>query len=195
MKVHLILLFAFSTMSLASNAQKSELPYQHIPDFPDEYTANNVAARTIDGLGFRYYWATKDLREEDLAYKPSEDGRTTEETLIHIYNLTITIMNAPESKVNSYPEVDMTFEELRTATLLNIEKASNLLKGDKDGSMGEYKIVFQRGDNLTEYPFWNMLNGPLADAIYHTGQIVAFRRASGNPIAKGVRMFSGEGPN
>lgn len=190
--------FIMATPAQAQNENKnqvsteSELPYHQIPDYPDEFTANNVAARMIDGLGYRYYWVTKDLREEDLEYRISEDSRTSRETLDHIYGLTRTIMHAPESKVNTYPKEEMTFDELRKKTLENIAKTSNLLKEGKNGDMEEYKMIFQRGDNTTEYPFWNMINGPIADAIYHTGQIVAFRRASGNPIQKGVRMLTGK---
>ncbi len=186
-----ILLIVLS-MTLQSNAQENTLPYHQIPDHPAEYTANNVAARMVDGLGFRYYWVTKDLREEDLAYKPSEEARTTRETLDHIYGLTRTIMHAPQSKINSSPQEELSFEELRKSTLENIALASKLLKEGKEGDMDGYKIIFKRGDNTTEYPFWNMINGPIADAIYHAGQVVAFRRASGNPIQKGVRMLTGK---
>ena len=177
-----------------SNAQdqKSDLPYYQIPDYPEEYNANNVAARMLDGLGYRYYWATEGLREEDLAYRPSEDSRTTGETLQHIYGLSRTIMTAPQSKVNTYPREDLTFEETRKRTLENIQLASRLLKEGKEGDMDNYKMIFQRGDNTTEYPFWNMINGPIADAIYHTGQVVAYRRASGNPIPPGVRVLTGK---
>lgn len=186
-----ILLIVLS-MTFQSNAQENPLPYHQIPDYPAEYTASNVAARMVDGLGFRYYWATKDLRKEDLAYKPSEEARTTRQTLDHIYGLTITIMHAPQSKINSSPQEELSFEELRKSTLENIALASKLLKEGKEGDIDGYKIIFKRGDNTTEYPFWNMINGPIADAIYHVGQVVAFRRASGNPIQKGVRMLTGK---
>ena len=46
----------------------------------------------IDGLGFRYYWATHGLRPEDLNYKPSETNRTIEETIDHIYNLSLSFI-------------------------------------------------------------------------------------------------------
>ena len=59
----------------------SDLPYRTIPDYPEEFTANTVATRLIDGLGFRYYWGTEGLRDEDLSFKPSEDARTSIETL------------------------------------------------------------------------------------------------------------------
>ena len=44
----------------------SKLPYYEIPDYPETYTAGSVAARMLDGLGFRYYWATEGLNEDDL---------------------------------------------------------------------------------------------------------------------------------
>lgn len=189
--LHTLLIFVF-IMTIQANAQNQELPYHQIPDYPAEYTANNIAARMVDGLGFRYYWATKDLRAEDLKYKPSEDGRTTRETMDHIYGLSRTIMHAPQSKVNTYAKEELTFEELRKRTLENIALTSKLLKEGKEGDMDGYLMIFQREGGNIEYPFWNMVNGPIEDAIYHTGQIVAFRRASGNPIQKGVRMLTGK---
>jgi len=41
-------------------------------------------------------------------------------------------------------------------------------------------------------PFWNLINGPFSDIIYHTGQVVAFRRITGNPINPGVNVFVGQ---
>ena len=70
-------------------------PYYHeIPPYPTSYTAANVAARMVDGLGFRYYWATEGLTETDLSYKPSQEARTTLETLEHILGLTTVLNNA-----------------------------------------------------------------------------------------------------
>lgn len=194
--MHMKLLSTFiliiSIMTNPLNAQDQQLPYHQIPEYPAEYNANNVAARLLDGLGYRYYWGTKDLREEDMSYRPSEDSRTIRETLDHIYGLSGTIVNAPLKKVNKYIEEDLSFEQLRRRTLENIAEASRLLKEDKDGTLDSYMIIFQRGESTTEYPFWNMINGPIADAIYHTGQVVAYRRAAGNPIQKGVRMLTGK---
>ena len=54
--------------SILMNAQnKNELPYAQIPEAPNEYTVGGVVSRMIDGLGFRYYWATEGLRSEDLS--------------------------------------------------------------------------------------------------------------------------------
>ena len=58
--------------------------------------------------------------------------------------------------------------------------------------LGLLKIKFNRGGAYSEFPVWNLINGPISDAIYHVGQIVSFRRTSGNPIEKGVNVFLGE---
>ena len=74
-------------MIRAQDKNQEQLPYYEIPEHSEEYTAGTVAARVVDGLGFRYYWATKGLRDEDLNFKPSEDARTSKETIDHIYGL------------------------------------------------------------------------------------------------------------
>ncbi|MBN4085287.1 hypothetical protein JYT89_02990, partial [Flavobacteriaceae bacterium AH-315-B10] len=151
----------------AQNKMEEKLPYYEIPEYSKEYTAGTVAARMVDGLGFRYYWATEGLRDEDLAYKPSEDGRTTAETIDHIYGLTKVIVNSALNKPNTrVEEPEMTFAEKRKKTLENIKIAADILRVSKDVS--KFKTIF--GNN--EYPFWNQINGPIADAIWHCGQVI-----------------------
>ena len=73
------LLFMFiifiSTTIKAQDVKTIDLPYYQIPDAPEKFTAGNVAARVIDGLGFRYYWATEGLRDVDLTYKPNDSAQ------------------------------------------------------------------------------------------------------------------------
>lgn len=185
--------FVFSFFLL--QAQTDDMPhYYEIPEAPNAYSAEAVTARMMDGLGYRYYWATKDLREEDLSYKPSEDSRTSGETIQHILGLSEMILNAVQNQPNIRPRewAEMTFAEKRKQTLSNIKAASDNLRKAQTGTIDKSKIIFQRGDHTTEFPLWNLYNGPLADAIYHTGQIVAYRRASGNPIDAGVNVFLGK---
>lgn len=171
-----------------------ELPYYQIPPYPETYNSGTVAARIIDGLGFRYYWATEGLRDEDLKFKPSEEARTSKETLDHIYGLSRLIVNAASKKANEPrpDEKDMTFEQTRAKTLQNLKKASDLLKDSGGNDMTELNIIYKRGENTTEFPFWNVINGPIADAIWHVGQIVSFRRSSGNPFNSKVSVFNGK---
>lgn len=173
-------------------AQNQPLPYHSIPQYPEDYTAGTVAARTLDGLGFRFYWATDGLRDEDLAYQPGEEARTTLQTIEHIYQMSFMILNVTTHTVNAAGQAPQaSFADMRKKTLENLQAASQRLLTLSDHEVSGLKVLFQRGDSTTELPFWNMLNGPIADCLWHTGQIVSFRRASGNPFNSNVNVFTG----
>ncbi len=171
-------------MSIQVNAQK--LPYYEIPEASKEFTAGSVASRMIDGLGFRYYWATEGLTEKDLNFKPTPEARTSGETIDHILGLSQVILNAALNKPNGGKQPEMTFKQKREKTLQNLKEASEILRDQKD--LSEFKVIF--GEN--KYPFWNAINGPIADAMWHVGQVVSFRRSSGNPFPKGISVFTGK---
>ena len=181
-----------STSIIAQSDMK--LPYDEIPAYPDKYTAETVVARMIDGLGFRYYWATEGLRPEDLSFKPSAEARTTEETIDHIYGLTKVIVNAMAQMPNdrSVEEPEYSYEEKRKLTLNNLKKASDILMASKEGSLKGYILIFKSKNGQSEYPFWNNINGPIEDAVWHVGQVVTHRRSSGNPFNSKVSVFSGK---
>lgn len=169
------------------------LPYESIPDYPESYTATNVTSRLIDGLGFRYRWATESLTVDDLNYKPDSTARTSLETMEHILGLSNSIVNAVLQKPNVRPSTkeELTWEEMRLKTLTNFQQASQILLKSTDEDLKKYEIVFSRGDKSSAYPFWHQYNGFIADALWHVGQVVSFRRASGNPIDNRVSVFSG----
>jgi hypothetical protein len=52
----IIMIILFAVTSINS---QGKLPYREIPMMKESYTAQNTVARMIDGLGFRYYWATE----------------------------------------------------------------------------------------------------------------------------------------
>ncbi|MGD1840201.1 MAG: hypothetical protein ACFB0B_04795 [Thermonemataceae bacterium] len=168
-----------------------KLPYRQIPATPDTYTPGNVAARMIDALGFRYYWATEGLRAEDFDYKPSTNARTTRETLDHIDGLVIYINNAVKKQTNFRKTKEKTlFSVQRKQTLLLLKEASDLLRQSSAEEIENFTMIFDGREKA--YPFWNILNGPVADALWHVGQVVTFRRASGNPIDSQVNMLLGK---
>ena len=171
-----------------------DLPFKEIPAYPSSYSAGNVVVRMIDGLGYRYYWATDGLTPKDLQYRPSEDGRTALETLRHLYGLSETIRNAArnEPNIRPYSIPDHSFGMLRKLTLENLKEASTLLQDKTGKTLENLTITYQREDRRSDFSFWHMLNGPLSDALYHTGQIVVFRRASGNPMHPKVNVFTGK---
>jgi uncharacterized damage-inducible protein DinB len=195
--INLFFIIVFQVMGqngkLTNSVINEDLPYYRIPEETGSYSAGTVAARVIDGLGFRYYWATEGLLEKDLEFKPSEMARTTAETIEHIYGLSRTILNTLDQ--NSIHETNqgqsLSFTEIRKNTLENFKKSSEILKATSDQDIGNFKIIMKRGGNSIEFPFWNLLNGQISDAIYHTGQVVSFRRSSGNPIHPGISVFTG----
>ena len=180
----------FLLMTFSMNAQNNPLPYEQIPEPAKTYTAGSVVSRMIDGLGFRYYWATEGLTEKDLNYKPNEEARTTEQTIDHILGLSQTVINAVLGVPNEGPQPEMTFEEKRKKTLENLQKASEIFKKETD--LSKFSMVFKRGEKTTEYEFWYQINGPISDALWHVGQVVSFRRSSGNPFPKGVSVLQGK---
>lgn len=188
--VIIVLNFLVASTAMA----QTELPYREIPDYPAAFTAGTVAARVVDGLGFRYYWATEGLRPEDLAFQANKDGRTTLETVQHIYELTLSIANSTKNAVNdaTIAKPKLTFEELRKATLDNIREASERLKKASDADVSAMKVIFKNAQGTREFPFWNELNGPIADALWHTGQVVTYRRGSGNPYNDKASVFTGK---
>ena len=46
---------------------------------------------------------------------------------------------------------------------------------------------------IRELPFWHIVNGPVADALTHVGQINSFRRLAGNPTPE-ANVFRGLPP-
>ena len=170
------------------------LPYAEIPNYPAQYTAENVIARLIDGIGFRFYWATEGLRPEDLAFRPTKESRTSEETIDHIMGLSTVVLNAVRNEVNTRSGEEtspLTFDTKRQKTLNNLKMASDILKSGKQ-KLEDSKMIFKNGDKSTEYPFWNEINGPISDALWHIGQVVTFRRSSGNPFNSKVSVLSGK---
>ena len=190
MKTLLTLSFIFLVTIMAYS--QNDLPYYEIPEAPKEFTEGTVASRMVDGLGFRYYWATEGLTEENLKFKPSEDARNMFDTVDHIFILSIMTLSAVEGTEMDFPEEgSLTFAEIRKQTLENFKKISDILKSSTDLSKFVMKIE-RRGGVVEEYPFWNQLNGPIADAIWHCGQLVSFRRSAGNPLPKGPSFLTGK---
>ena len=189
-KLFLLLIFTQLTYSQS----EMELPYYEIPEYPETYSSANIMSRMIDGLGFRFYWATEGLVKSDLEYKISKDSRSTIETITHIHSLSVMILNAVLIKPNDYESAaELDYETLRKNTLLNIKRSSEIIS--KTNNLSKLKIIFNRNNGKSEYPLWNLINGPIEDAIWHSGQVVAFRRASGNPINSKISVFTGKVKN
>lgn len=190
-KMIFLMVLCFCIAAYAQDATDTSSYYKEIPSAPKEYTSEAIVARMIDGLGFRYYWATKGLRQSDLNYVPSSGARSLEETLEHIYGLSRTIVNSAKQVPTDFTleQPKMTFAETRNATLENFRMASALFLESKD--ISKHTIIFKRNSGSSEFPFWNHINGPIEDAVWHAGQVVLLRRSAGNPINPKVNVFLG----
>ena len=183
-------ILALSLNFLQMNSQEN-LPFYEIPNYPESYSQAEIVGRMIDGLGFRYYWATEGLTEKDLNFRLPNDSRSSIEIVVHIYDLSNMILNtALNLPIEKKSTEGMGFKEIREKTLFNLKEASDIFKRTKN--FNDHTILFLRNSEKVEYPFWNQLNGPIEDAVWHSGQIVAFRRASGNPISKKISVFTGK---
>ena len=180
----IIMIILFAVTSINS---QGKLPYREIPMMEESYTAQNTVARMIDGLGFRYYWATEDLRAKDLAYQPKGEGRDCEQTVNHLYDLSNMMLRLTKTDFKQEMEKEkMTFAEMRRQTLLNFQAFSDRIQSSKE--LSEFTI--RKAGEIT-VPFLNIINGPISDVIWHAGQVSSFRRSSGNPINSKANHFSG----
>ena len=184
------LIVILTIISINVSAQNDNLPFKELGAYAEEFSPNNIVARMIEGLGYRFYWATESLTEKDLKYKPSEESRSSLQTLEHIYGLSVFILYTFEGKEYDFSQDEMTFTELRNGTLKNLKIVYDMLNENSDISQMQVRLNLN-GQSLA-FPFWNAINGPISDSLWHTGQIVSFRRASGNPINPKVNVFIGK---
>ena len=193
MRTLIILFFLINTFTMAQEKNSSELPFKSIPEDATSYVASNILVRMIEGAGYRFYWATESLTSDDLKFKPSESGQSIWVTLEHIYGLSDIIRNTSMNTVSVRLPADTPtdWSTLRMKTLRYLEDAAKHLKNKSPEELAALEIVFDRGGKQSTFPLWNMINGPISDIIYHTGQIVSFRRTNGNPLSKGVNVFIG----
>jgi hypothetical protein len=181
-----ILVLLFSIICHTQEISEDKLPYDEMPDYSEKFTAGTMAARMVDALGFRYYWASDSLTEKDLVYKANAEGRSAEETIPHIYDLSKIILNSTLKQPNSKDKEELSYADMRFKTLNNLKTSADILRVSDD--ISQYKIIF----GAQEIPFWNQVNGPIADSIWHCGQLVIYRRTTGNPINPKVNHFSGK---
>ena len=165
--------------------RNQELPFEDISKTPIELTATNTLLRLVEGLAFRYRWATENLSEENIKFRPHPTSMSIEELNSHIFDLvdsTFRVFGGEKQNkesLNSFPQI-------RMKSLLVLENLSEKLKKMSDEDLSEIEKITSR-----KLPFWYWINGPLADALTHVGQITSWRRIADNPQLKGVNVFIG----
>ena len=165
--------------------RNKKLPFEDISKTPTEITAINTLLRVVEGLGFRYRWATENLSEDNIKFRPHPTSMNIEELNAHIFDLinsTFRVFGGEKQNIDSLNS----FQQIRKKSLFILEDLSERLKKMKDEDLAEMEKSTSR-----KLPFWYWINGPLADALTHIGQINSWRRIAGNPQVKGVNVFIG----
>ncbi|WP_373072306.1 DinB family protein [Zeaxanthinibacter enoshimensis] len=191
----IILIISFQHLN-GQEITRVHMTYEKLPDRGSEYTAGSVLARMIDGLGFRYYWATEGLGNKEYEYRAGEELRSIQELMRHIYDLSEVIIATARKEVvdrSGKTALGISPPEMRSITLERLRESADLLAGIDNFS--DYPLRFQGKNSSSEFSFLHLINGPVSDAIWHTGQIVMLRRAAGNPIPPGVNVFLGTSSN
>lgn len=150
--------------------------FKELPKPPETIEATSVMMRLIDGIVFRFYNATDNLREIDHSFRPAEDCMSVNELLHHIETLAYWVRNSFTEKKIDLNFDQRTFNDMRLSILNTFNEIKNHLDAMESSKLKDITI--------RDYPFWNMINGPLADTLTHIGQINTYRRLNGNPAGK-----------
>ena len=163
-------------------------PYQSLPTPPTSISEGNIIARFVDGIGFRYRVATEGFTQNEIDFCPIEGSMNMMQLVDHIYNLIAWTGDAFKLDFTKKHSISK-FEDYRLETLFLCQQLSHHLKTLTNEEISSVSIYLKRAD--THYPFWYLINGPLADILTHIGQINSWRRISGNPVPK-ISSFTGE---
>ena len=106
----------------------------------------------------------------------------------HIYDL-VTTSNRILGGENQGKIEKKSITQTRESTLILIAKLSTHLKLMTDIDLINLELQNKYTDR--QFPLMYLLNGQLADALTHVGQITSWRRISGNPQPEGVNVFLG----
>jgi hypothetical protein len=163
-----------------------ELPYTKIPEPPKTMSATTVLIRLIDGIGFRYRWATEGLKEIDMNFQPCGTSMTVQELLAHIHGL-LMISESYLTDKDLVKIEPVKLDERRRLTLDTVLRIRESLLESDDGYLADrmYKVPW----SSEELPVWYVINGPLSDVLTHIGQIASWRRINENPIKKASVFF------
>jgi hypothetical protein len=149
--------------------------FRSVAEYPPRQDANGVLIRLIDGLGYRFYWATEGLTPDDLAFSPGGGCMTIGELVGHVWGLAhwvhLNIFGEGPGAPRAEDPEDQRDQIL--GMLFAIRTYARTINGE---------ALFDL--QIDGHPFWHIINGPLSDALTHTGQITAFRRLNGNVVPK-----------
>ncbi len=156
--------------------------FYEIPDYPESVSGTSVLVRLLDGLGFRFRWSTEGLSDDDYKFRPAPDCMSIEELVRHVWSLVNWVCQSMQlKKFGKHDDIRLVRRSVLEIT--HALREALISKSDE-----ELAVV-----QIRERPFWHIVNGPIADALTHVGQINSFRRLAGNPTPK-ANVFRGLPP-
>lgn len=157
----------------------------------EPYLPGSLLSILVDGLAYRYYWATQAIRRSDMNFKATADARSIEELMAHILDLSEGVRNTIQGQViqGQLQREKQSYTQVRNRTFENLKLISQFLLGKQNTELSSVNLALDLGDRMEVYGLEAILVGPLTDMGYHIGQIVYLRRCAGNPIARGVNPF------
>jgi hypothetical protein len=161
-----------------------------IPPAPEKVDGKAVLARVVEGLAFRFFWATEGLRAEDYEFRPGPSSMSTKELLKHLLHLSFMVKQCVENASERDKNTSDDPEVLRSTTLEVLRGIRENLLALSDSTLERHVVLKSDGSS---WPVWHIMNGPLADALTHVGQLNAWRRLNGNPVPE-ANVFAGTPP-
>jgi hypothetical protein len=148
--------------------------FRTIESYPERQDAVGIVLRLIDGLGYRFYWATEGLSAGDYAYSPGAGCQTIGGLVGHVWGLVNWVHATVVGEGAPQRPADLDEQRLHVLAVLAAMRAHLAV-------LDEAALFALQIDG---HPFWHVLNGPLSDALTHVGQIASFRRLHGNPVPR-----------
>jgi hypothetical protein len=146
----------------------TQLPYISKPAYPKKNNAGIVMAKMIDELGYKYYWATDRLLNDEIR-KTFNSSNLPRLLLKGVYQMSENIIKSTsENKMR--PELkpeEMSFEDFRKYTLLNLKEASSIIIKNAEAPI---------------FSNWNLLIKSIAFSDAYCDQIILFRENIGKPF-------------
>lgn len=159
-----------------------------IPHNPDSFTGASVMAKLVDTVSVRYQLAIQGLTQDDKDFRVTPESMSMLETQKHIFLLMRWIAKSVDAPIEKAAR-HKNFDDFKEDILTTCAVLSRHLQGMDDAVLEKSTIYLKRAD--THYPIWNVIGGPLSDALHHIGQIVSWRRINGNPVPR-ISPFTGE---
>lgn len=181
----------------------TDVPFSEPPEAPARFDGAGVLLRLVQGLAFRSRWASEGLPDELGGFSHGAGAMTIAGLMTHIEQLVRWVtdtVGAHEAGVDTARALEEqraarrrgdlhTPAAARARTLAALVELSALIARLDDRRLATLRI----GAGPDALPVWNLVNGPLADALTHVGQLSSWRRLAGSPAPK-ADVFRGRPP-